>query len=83
MDSEAAALVRLQFLGVPDTGGKHCLQAELKRLEQEARYLEVTGLNYIFIIISRALRLVIMELIDDYHVAFDAIWSSFIEEALY
>lgn len=41
-DSEASPLVRLQSLGVSDTRGKHRVQAELKRLEQEARSLEVS-----------------------------------------
>ncbi|KAK4754694.1 hypothetical protein SAY87_002798 [Trapa incisa] len=40
VDSGAAPLVRLQSIGVTDTRGKHRVQAELKRLEQEARSLE-------------------------------------------
>ncbi|GLU08085.1 hypothetical protein SLE2022_250110 [Rubroshorea leprosula] len=31
---------RIQSFGVADTRGKHRIQAELKRLEQEARFLE-------------------------------------------
>ncbi|CAL8989759.1 unnamed protein product [Prunus brigantina] len=31
---------RLQSLSAADTRGKHRIQAELKRLEQEARFLE-------------------------------------------
>ncbi|XP_031380659.1 guanine nucleotide-binding protein subunit gamma 2 [Punica granatum] len=38
--SEASPLARLQSMGVSDTRGKHRVQAELKRLEQEARSLE-------------------------------------------
>lgn len=33
---------RLQSLSAADTRGKHRIQAELKRLEQEARFLEVS-----------------------------------------
>lgn len=40
-DSRAVPLARLQSMGVTDTRGKHRLQAELKRLEQEAQSLEV------------------------------------------
>ncbi|GLT78642.1 hypothetical protein SLA2020_501710 [Shorea laevis] len=32
--------LRLQSLGLADTRGKHRIQAELKRLEQEAKFLE-------------------------------------------
>ncbi|PKI32630.1 hypothetical protein CRG98_046977 [Punica granatum] len=43
--SEASPLARLQSMGVSDTRGKHRVQAELKRLEQEARSLEMEGLD--------------------------------------
>ncbi|KAH7522230.1 hypothetical protein FEM48_Zijuj07G0116300 [Ziziphus jujuba var. spinosa] len=44
--SESASPIthRLQSLSAADTRGKHRIQAELKRLEQEARCLEATKL---------------------------------------
>ncbi|KAK4258039.1 hypothetical protein QN277_007549 [Acacia crassicarpa] len=40
--SESASPInhRVQFVSSTDTRGKHRIQAELKRLEQEARFLE-------------------------------------------
>ena len=40
MQSESVAVV------ATDTRGKHRISAELKRLEQETRCLEVTSLSY-------------------------------------
>ncbi|KAL6292097.1 hypothetical protein ACE6H2_000239 [Prunus campanulata] len=37
---------RLQSLSAADTRGKHRIQAELKRLEQEARFLEVEKMTW-------------------------------------
>lgn len=37
---ESRVTQRIQSLGVADNRGKHRMQAELKRLEQETRYLE-------------------------------------------
>jgi len=43
--------------GATDTRGKHRIQAELKRIEQEARFLEVSFLClYCFVIIFWAHR---------------------------
>ena len=39
---------RVQSLSATDTRGKHRIQAELKRLEQEARFLEVCFYSYVF-----------------------------------
>lgn len=39
--------LRLQSLGLADTRGKHRIQAELKRLEQEAKFLEVSTLFFL------------------------------------
>lgn len=46
--SESASPIthRLQSLSAADTRGKHRIQAELKRLEQEARCLEVSMLIF-------------------------------------
>ncbi|KAK4772278.1 hypothetical protein SAY86_014053 [Trapa natans] len=40
VNSGTAPLARLQSMGTTDTRGKHLVQAELKRLEQEARSLQ-------------------------------------------
>lgn len=37
-----------QVRSVADTRGKHRISAELKRLEQEARFLEVSLCSYIY-----------------------------------
>lgn len=39
-ESASPRTERVQSLSAPDTRGKHRIQAELKRLEQEARFLE-------------------------------------------
>lgn len=39
---------RLQSLSASDTRGKHRILAELKRFEQEARFLEVSGDAFLF-----------------------------------
>ncbi|KAL5542075.1 hypothetical protein UlMin_009785 [Ulmus minor] len=39
-ESASPTILRLQSLSATDTRGKHRIQAELKRLEQETRFLE-------------------------------------------
>lgn len=63
-NSEGALLVRLQSLGVSDTRGKHRVEAELKRLEQETRSLEVSlVLDYSFSIDFWSLRWLLVSLL--------------------